>query len=386
MTRDEKSYRDPSVERERRERERRDRARKRSHAPKPTPPPPPARAPRPVAARVRHEGLIGWITRIVRSFAHEVVDVLAAIARPVRAVVPTRSSSPTSPRSSRAPRSSRTPASRRVDAARRAALKRRIRIVAAVLSVATVAVAWFVVPASDAFKIRHVEVTGTAAVDDLQVRERADSMLAGKTVFTVDRDAIAKRIEELPFVQSVSVERHVPGGLELHVTEYEPLALAYGDGDFWLVSHDGRVLSKVDGDAWKGRIPTIVLRGDRVKPGMRLDDEPALQLLEAVPTGSTITFDTIRMEDEQLVAELPDGVDVRFGRPVDLVLKAAVVERMLQLAQRHGSKLLYIDVSVPGKPAMCLDESVQCHLPRGPKQDDDAKTVKTTQADEAPDT
>jgi cell division septal protein FtsQ len=422
--------RDPDVERERRARERRER--ERARAAKPTPSARPARparsgrAPAPVAAaaRERHEGLVGWLARNVvslprtigrlpqllartaRGFALEVAAVLAGIARFVLRLVPggariaerrsgtlaqsrpaaTAADDARNPRRQRAPR---TPAELRAASERRARLRQRLRIGAAAAIVVAIGVAWLVVPASDLFRIRHVEVTGAAAVDDLQVRERVDSLLAGKTVFTVDRDAVAERIEELPFVRRATIERHLPGGLELHVEEYRPLALAYGDGDFWLVAHDGRVLAKVDGDAWKGRIPTIVLRGDDIEPGMRLDDEPALQLLESVPADSAISFDTIGVDDDgQLTATMPDGVDVRLGRPTELLLKAAVVARMVEIAARHGEDLLYVDVSVPGKPAVCLDEVAACHLPRGPRTEDDEPTgahARTAQAAQAGD-
>jgi cell division septal protein FtsQ len=221
------------------------------------------------------------------------------------------------------------------------------------------------VPASDAFRIRHVEVSGTAAVDDLAVRMRVDPLLAGKTIFTVDRAALVRRVEELPFVREARVERHLPGGLQLHVTEYRPLALAYGAGNFWLVARDGRVLAKASGEAWRGRIPTVELQGRDIEPGMRLGDEPALQLLSTLRPGSTLEFDVVRTERFRLEGELTSGVVVRFGRPQLLLLKLAAAERTLQLAARNGEDLLYIDVSVPAKPARCPVSVAACHAERG---------------------
>jgi cell division protein FtsQ len=334
---------------------------------------------------------------VLRGFALEVLAVVRGIGRGVLRVVPgvrLRAGDPTSRAGDPAPRPVRTrrrstsrrdaprgPSQQRAAAARRARTQRRIRIVLACALVASIGAAWVFVPASDAFRIRHVEVTGTRAVDDLAVRQRVDSLLAGQTIFTADRSAIERRIEQLPFVRTARVERHLPGGLQLHVTEYRPLALAYGDGKFWLVARDGRVLAAANGDAWRGRIPTVELQGRRVTAGMRLDDEPALKLLSSLRTGSTLQVDVVRTDRYLLEATLVDGVVVRFGRPTQLLLKSMAAERTLQLAERNGEQLRYVDVSVPGKPAWCPESDAACHQPRGPvdpARAGDAQAAPTT--------
>jgi cell division protein FtsQ len=283
-------------------------------------------------------------------------------------------------RRSREQRAPRSAAQERVAAERRTRLRGHLRIAAVVALALAVLGAWLVVPASDAFRIRHVEVTGAAAVDDLQVRMRIDELLEGETVFTVDEAAVERRIEELPFVRDARVERHLPGGLQLHVSEYRPLALAYGDGEYWLVAQDGRILAEADGRAWRGRIPTVELRGRDIAPGDRVGDEPALQLLAELPESSTVQFDTIRTDDYQLEATLVDGTEVRFGRPEQLLLKAVVLDRVLELAARAGDELKYVDVSVPGVPAWCAKDVTACHLPRGPVEQDEAAVAEASAA------
>jgi cell division septal protein FtsQ len=248
--------------------------------------------------------------------------------------------------------------------------------------IASVAAAWVWVPASNAFRIRHVEITGTSAVGDLEVRERIDRSLAGKTVFTVDEDALAATVEELPFVESVRVERHLPGGLELHVTEYRPLALAYGDGEFWLVAHDGRILGKARRSEWAGRIPTVTIRSDDLKPGTRVADEPSLQLLSSRSSDSILAFDVIRSSTHSLVATLVDGVEVRFGRPVELRQKVLVAERLMRDAARKDADLLYLDVTVPAKPAWCMRTNIACTLPRGPRDESSSDEGAATTPEE----
>jgi cell division protein FtsQ len=258
-------------------------------------------------------------------------------------------------------------------------VKARLRLVLVVVLLVGVVAAWVVVPASDAFRIRHLEVTGASAVGDLEVRERIDSLLTGETVYTVDEDKVAARIEELPFVRSVRVERHLPGGLQLHVLEYRPLALGYGDGGYWLVARNGRVLAKARPKEWSGRIPAVTLRDGDIKPGDHVDDEPALRLLSSRPASSTLEFATIKADEYAITAELVDGTEVRFGRPIALRQKLLVAEKMLQEAARKDLEPRYIDVTVPGKPAFCAKSVVACGMRRGPAPTD-AKTKPGTTA------
>ncbi len=397
------SSRDSAVERERRERARRERERRRASTPERTSTRPardartrPPQAASDVAVRERHEGLVGWVVRNVvslpttiasipgllvaalRTFALEVVAVLGGIGRVLLSVVPGSSRVAGAGRTvversavgRTRTRPPRTAAQQRASEQRRARTRSRVRGLLVVTLVVGGVAAWTVVPASDAFRIRHLEVTGAGAVSDLEVRERIDALLAGKTVFTVDEDKLAERISELPFVRSVRVERHLPGGLQLHIVEYRPLALGLGDGQFWLVAPDGRVLAKARPDDWSGRIPTVTLQDADIKPGDHVDDEPALRLLSSRPSSSTLEFEKIVTDDYVITAQLVGGIEVRFGRPVALRQKLLVAEAMLQQAARKDLTPRYVDVTVPGKPAFCATSVVACGMRRGPVTDD----------------
>lgn len=385
--------------RRRRARERAERDRRRSggvqRAPREAPTPGMA-----LAVGERREGLTGWTARAVASipraaariaseFAHEVVGVMTSSVRvlvrplsPLRAaasVLATLLSAARSTAAQRLPgsrmlpsaagtavaaRPPRSQAELRARARRRQLLRRRLRmLLAAALAVSTL-LAWIFVPASDAFRIRHVEVTGASAVGDLEARTQVDELLRGRTVFTVDEERLVERLEELPFVRSARVERHLPGGLQLHIVEYRPLALGYGDRRFWLVARDGRILARADRREWKGRVPMVTLEGKRLEPGMRISREPALQVLAARQPGSTLVFESVRAEKFRVSGRLAGGVEVRFGRADQLRQKVLVAELMLRVARRGDLDLVYIDVSVPSRPAICPRTSSGCLVPR----------------------
>ena len=330
---------------------------------------------------VQREGLVDWVVRSVRSipqriadavlgFLHEVGAVLAGMLTGMLRLVPgssllMRDSSRRMPASgatttSRANTSARGggralgEADRRALDRRRRLLMRRLRLAAVVVVLALVVVGSWVLPRADVFRVRHVEVLGASAVGDLEVRQRVDGLLEGRTIFTADTDAIARRVEELPFVRHVVVERHLPGGLGIRVTEYRPLAVACGDRSCWLVAPDGRVLTKVDGSDWQGRVPVVRLATRHVRPGMRLPDEPGIALLRAVPAASILSFASIDVKPYSVVATTTEGdTEVRFGRPEHWATKLAVAQRIIQKARTSGRKLAYVDVSVPDHFAVC---------------------------------
>jgi cell division septal protein FtsQ len=242
---------------------------------------------------------------------------------------------------------------RRRTAKEKQALRRKIVVATTIVLVATTLFAAWRVPRMDFFAVDQVEVTGTSAVSDLTVRKRMDKYVAGKTIYTADFDRIAKSVEDLPFVNSVQVDRHIPGGLTVKVTEYKPLAFGIVGTSGWLVAHDGRVLSKARLDDWSGRVPVVQLQHNDAKLGDRVGNEPALRLLALVPPAFPGTIKTVEVRDGLITATLHEGFAVRFGRDDNLKTKLYVVERLLDL-YTGGSResIQYIDVSVPERPSV----------------------------------
>lgn len=402
------------AERERRARAHRERERRRLEGQRP------AAANSHAAVRERHEGLVGWLARSIRAIPTRVggilrgfgIEVMAVVAgsgrwllrllpgshrlldarRIVRAQARGIELPPVRARTQLKPmpraRPERTEAEQRARERRRAALRRRLRLVGVLTLVVAMLLAWIYVPGSDAFRIRHVEVTGSSAVGDLEARTRIDELLRGETIYTVDEDKIVERLQGLPFVRAARVERHLPGGLELRITEYRPLALGYGDGHFWLVAQDGRILARASRREWLDRIPLVALRADGLRPGVRVADEPALRLLAARESGSTLALARVEVEEYRLVGWLKGEaeVEIRFGRAELLAQKVAVAELMLGEARRKGLDLVYVDVTVPSRPAICARQDAGCLLARESRdkrdKDDDASAAGSGSPDD----
>lgn len=259
-----------------------------------------------------------------------------------------------------APASRQRVAPRRIDPAtlRRRAQRRRIivarlRLIAVAAVIAGVAVVIHVFPRMSVFEIRGIAVEGTSAVPDLLIRRRIDPVLRGETIFTVDTERVRTEVEQLPFVHSVRVDRHLPDGISIHIVEYQPLALGVSDSGSWLVARDGRVLTRSRLTDWLGRVPIVRLEHAHVAAGDRVGGEPALRLLRVIPPSFPGSFRSVEIGSHGVIAQIPDGPEVRFGQPDDFDEKLLVAERLLTMygRERLGS-ITYIDVSVPARPAV----------------------------------
>ncbi len=246
-----------------------------------------------------------------------------------------------------------TVAQRRARARRRVLLLRRIRTALLIVSLVLTGVLVWRVPQMALFNVQQVSVDGTSAVSDLLVRNRIDRLLDGQTIYTVDEDRVAREIKRLPFVRRVTIERHFPSGLSIHIDEYRPLAVAIAGNTAWLVSRDGRILVRTSLAGWRDRAPMVRLKTRKVVPGQRVAGDPGLKLLAQVPPTFPGTFRAVDSSPTAgFVARLSDGPEIRLGDATSIEHKFQVSERILTMfGPRRRERLEYVDVSIPARPS-----------------------------------
>lgn len=95
--------------------------------------------------------------------------------------------------------------------------------------------------AASGFALREVRVEGRGetAVADILSAVRANR---GDPILGIDIDAVRQRLEDLPWIETASVERRFPDQLIVSVTEAEPMALWQRSQKLFLVSRDGAVI------------------------------------------------------------------------------------------------------------------------------------------------
>lgn len=66
----------------------------------------------------------------------------------------------------------------------------------------------------------------------------------GAPILAFDFEAARKRIEQLPWIKTASVERMLPNTVVIRVHERKPMALWQNDGQFALIDEDGEVITR----------------------------------------------------------------------------------------------------------------------------------------------
>jgi len=196
-------------------------------------------------------------------------------------------------------------------------------------------------------------------VDDIFVEGRArtprDQLLTalgvkrGDAILSVDLAAAQKRIEEIPWVRTATVERRLPNQIHILITERSPIALWQNKGRYFLVDHDGQIVGDQIDD-YAG-LPLTVGEGapDHAAELLALlESEPALKdrvkaatwvgerrwniMLDRTPDGIEVRLpeedaesawhDLAKLDQEKSLLERQVGViDMRL--PDRLVLRAA---------------------------------------------------------------
>lgn len=138
--------------------------------------------------------------------------------------------------------------------ARRAAVRRdegrrRLRRLLTMLTVAATVGVIYLVTRSPLLDVDHLRVHG-AHNTGVEAVLAASGIEIGDPMTDVSLGGAHDAILQLPWVESVRVERHWPGTIEIHVTEREPVAVLHtGDGSWVLLDGTGHVLTVGAGEA-----------------------------------------------------------------------------------------------------------------------------------------
>lgn len=174
---------------------------------------------------------------------------------------------------------------------------------------------------NQAFAIRHLEIETDGVLSTEQIQTWAGVRL-GDNLLALNLARVKRDLELVPAIEAVSVERILPRGLRLRVSEREPVARVV----FPILrpgGHEERGTYLVDG---RGCFMFPIERHQRASPAPSGDEH--LPVISGVPLG-----------------------DVRPGRAVDLpqALAALAFVRAFQRSSMLGQvDLREIDISQPG--------------------------------------
>jgi cell division protein FtsQ len=196
--------------------------------------------------------------------------------------------------------------------------------------------------------VEKVTITGLSASDSERVRLALTSAGRSMTTLHVDHEALERAVAGYPVVRDVQVTTDFPHGLEIHVVEHVPAAIAVGDGGRVAVAEDGTILQGVTADK---RLPTVEVEGavgvERLRDGTAL---ASAAIAGAAPAALRARIAEVG-EDGRLgqVAQLREGPEVIFGDHTRLRAKWAAASRVLADLEASGAS--YVDVRIPSRPA-----------------------------------
>lgn len=222
---------------------------------------------------------------------------------------------------------------------RRRGDRRRVglRWLVAVLVIALLAAAGYVVGFSPVLATRMVTVSGASLVSRSDVVDAA-GVGVGTPLVAVDTAAVADRVAGLPPVAGVTVTRDWPGTLRIAVTERQPrLAIPAGGG--YLIADATGVVFQAVADAPSG---LVVVDADPSEQQVLVDVGTVFSALS--PKTAARVSRLAAPSRDGIELRLSDGTRVIWGSAEDSALKSEVLDKLMALG---GSEF---NVSAPAFP------------------------------------
>ncbi|MBJ7459108.1 MAG: hypothetical protein JHD02_07975 [Thermoleophilaceae bacterium] len=225
----------------------------------------------------------------------------------------------------------------------------RWTLLLAVIVLSAVAVGgYFLLRNTPLVEVREVKVIGLSGHYDKAARKAVVAEAMTMTTMNFDPTRIQEAAGEFVDVAGVTVETDFPHAATIYLDVRRPVLLARLNGRTVTLSQDGEVITRTT--AVSG-LPRIEASGDvvnnRVTGGRGL---AAARLLGAAPDVLLRKVDAIRWGRYGFVVSMDSGPDLYFGNAVDAKLKWRDAATVLADEQSRG--LAYLDLRVPGRPAV----------------------------------
>jgi cell division protein FtsQ len=218
-----------------------------------------------------------------------------------------------------------------------------------VLVLVMIGLAGWLVANSPIFAIREVQVLGNVHLTAERVRLLAGVEL-GDNVLRVKADRAEAELEEHARIARASVSRDLPSTVVIRIDERRPAAWVRDPRGPVLVASDGTVLERIRRP--DRSVPYAGRWGEVLGPGARIGSTASLQVATAFPVELRSRVREIRLDQGRVEVSLRGGVEVRYGRPVDLAAKHRALVSLLGWAGERGVDPAVIDLRFPTSPTV----------------------------------
>ena len=226
---------------------------------------------------------------------------------------------------------------------------RRIGVVLGIAALLAAVVALYLSPL---LRVQDVQVVGAASVDAAQVAELAG--LSGNSMLNLPKGEAKARIEALPLVRSVSIERHWPQTVRIQVTERLPWGYWRIGDKTYVVDAEGVVLPDVQPPTGA---PVINDLGGPVNlvPGDRVDvDAVALaqSMLQRVPQALALGISGLEYTPQSGLSLITEaGYRVVMGDSQNADYKLAVWQAVEKQMGREAMTGHVLDLRFEDRPS-----------------------------------
>lgn len=181
-------------------------------------------------------------------------------------------------------------------------------------------------------RVANIDIQGREKAPEPQVRA-ALGLRNGDAILTYSLAEARARLEKIKWVQSATLERHLPGTIVVRLVERRPFAVWQIDGNFALIDRGGNVVTDSEVAAFSGLLPLVVGPGAPMAAAGLIDalaTQPALQarVTAAVRVGERRW--NLHMDSGTDIM-LPEGEEKRaLARLAELQASHALLDRPLQ--------------------------------------------------------
>ena len=228
--------------------------------------------------------------------------------------------------------------------------RRRLRVLVVVLGVVVATSAAAGATRSSLLDVDRVMIAGArhTGVPDLMHAARLDQH---RLMIDVHADDMIRRIDALPWVARVDIERRWPSTVRISIAERVPVASVVATGGGWaLVDRTGRVLAKQAGPA--GDLPQVTGGA----PAGALGTVVSRQVRDAVATAAALP-DELRPR-APIVSVAADGIELKLkpsgvAKLGSIDRLAAKLDAVVTVLERgNAGNVAVLDVRVPSAPVL----------------------------------
>ncbi|MHB8511223.1 MAG: cell division protein FtsQ/DivIB [Actinomycetota bacterium] len=197
---------------------------------------------------------------------------------------------------------------------------------------------------SSLFAVDGIEIVGMKMLHRQDVLN-ASGLHLGMNVLSIDTASVRARIEKMPLVASVVVNRIYPSKIKIVITERRAVAVAVVHEAHWLVDARGNMIVQVD-SAPLG-LPVVKVSA----PPGSIALQQALELWGSLPGWAKGKINQLAAQDPLLISARLGGTIVIFGSSDDVEAKMEAVVAIFERAKTDHRRVARIDVRAPTRPA-----------------------------------